>query len=181
MRLTLLAHLDTPSKAVSGLEVQAERQGALLLLRYRAGGDVGRILIPEPAAPDRTDGLWRHTCFEAFIQAAGGGYYEFNFAPSTEWAAYRFTGYRDGMAGLPLDAPEIEARANDGVFDVKVSLDLSGLPKLSAAASWTMALTAVIEEAGGTKSYWSLAHGPGKPDFHHSDGFTAKLPAASAS
>jgi hypothetical protein len=179
MRFQLHPHPDTPSRAVSGIEVEAQRQGALLLLRYRAGGDVGRILIPEPADPERTDELWRHTCFEAFLRAAGGGYYEFNFAPSSEWAAYRFSGHRQGMAGLPLDAPEIEARADDGVFDVKVSLDLSGLPKLSAAARWTMALTAIIEETDGTKSYWALAHPSGQPDFHHSDGFTAQLPAAS--
>ena len=32
----------------------------------------------------------------------GEGYYEFNFSPSGEWAAYRFSGYREGMADLPL-------------------------------------------------------------------------------
>src|SRR3546814_3736372 len=32
-----------------------------------------------------------------------------------------------------------------------------------------LALSAVIEELDGTKSYWALAHPPGKPDFHHPD------------
>jgi len=33
------------------------------------------------------DELWQHTCFEAFIgTSSGAGYYEFNFAPSTQWA-----------------------------------------------------------------------------------------------
>jgi hypothetical protein len=36
----------------------------------------------------------------------------------------------------------------------------------------------VIEETNGRKSYWALAHPPGKPDFHHSDCFALGLPAA---
>lgn len=38
------------------------------------------------------------------------------------------------------------------------------------------AITAVIEEADGTKSYWALAHPVEKPDFHHPDGFVLELP-----
>ena len=33
-----------------------------------------------------------------------------------------------------------------------------------------VSITAVIEEKGGRKSYWALAHPPGRPDFHHADG-----------
>ena len=39
-------------------------------------------------------------------------------------------------------------------------------------------LSAVIEEADGTKSYWALAHPPGKPDFHRAEGFALELPPA---
>ena len=49
----------------------------------------------------RTDGLWRHTCFEAFIAAAvRPEYWEYNLSPSGAWAAYHFTGYRAGMEPL---------------------------------------------------------------------------------
>ena len=37
-------------------------------------------------------------------------------------------------------------------------------------------LTAVIEEEGGHKSYWALAHASGPPDFHNRDCFIAHLP-----
>ena len=37
-------------------------------------------------------------------------------------------------------------------------------------------LAAVIEEEDGAKSYWALAHPPGKSDFHHTDCFVARLP-----
>jgi len=42
------------------------------------------------------------------------------------------------------------------------------LPELDAAR---VALASVIEAGDGTLSYWALRHPPGKPDFHHPDGF----------
>src|ERR671912_1155675 len=70
-----------------------------LALRYRVGGDLDAIELPPPGAPRRADGLWLHTCFELFLRApAEAGYVECNFAPSGEWALYRFSDYRAGMA-----------------------------------------------------------------------------------
>ena len=37
-------------------------------------------------------------------------------------------------------------------------------------------LSAVLEEKDGTKSYWALAHGGDKPDFHDPGCFVARLP-----
>ncbi len=54
---------------------------------------------------------------------------------------------------------------------------------VTAVVAWTdqaplhLALSAVIEEKEGTKSYWALKHPPGKPDFHHPDCFALTLPA----
>jgi hypothetical protein len=36
----------------------------------------------------------------------------------------------------------------------------------------------VIEETNGNKSYWALAHPPGKADFHHADCFALEFPKA---
>jgi hypothetical protein len=44
--------------------------------------------------------------------------------------------------------------------------------ELPRAEKWHLGLSAVIEEHNGRKSYWALAHRPGKPDFHHSDCFS---------
>lgn len=141
------------------------------MLTYRVAG--GPVVVPPAAAPLRAGGLWRTTCFELFVKPADGeGYFEFNFSPSTAWAAYRFDGYRTEMADLPLAPPRIEA-IEDGV---QVRLDLGGLP----GNGWLAGITAVIEETDGTKSYWALRHPPGKPDFHHPDCFALELPAASA-
>ena len=47
---------------------------------------------------------------------------------------------------------------------------------VDADRQWEMGLSAILEEKDGTKSYWALAHGREKPDFHSPDCFTAKLP-----
>jgi hypothetical protein len=172
-RFALVPHPDRPPDEVGGVAVEVVREEAVVRLRY-AIADASRVVWPAPLAPDRADELWRTTCFELFLRFDDHErYVEFNFSPSTQWAAYAFDGYREGMAELPCLPPRI-ARTGDGV---EVVLDLGGLPHGELA----MALTAVIEEQGGTKSYWSLAHPPGPPDFHHPACFVAWLPSPAGS
>ena len=40
-----------------------------------------------------------------------------------------------------------------------------------------LGLCAVIEEESGVLSYWALKHRPGRPDFHHPDGFVLEIEA----
>ena len=131
-------------------------------------------------AAARSDGLWQHTCFEAFVRGLSGTeYYEFNFAPSTQWAAYRFSGYRSGMCvAAEISAPLIEVRSSPDCFTLQASLELDRLSDLPRRASWRLGLSAVIEDTSGCKSYWALAHPPGKPDFHHADCFAHELSPA---
>lgn len=168
--MKLIPHPAFPPAAVEEIEVAAELRRGPASLAWKVRGALPHI--PSPAAPVRTDGLWRTTCFELFVRPEGGtGYFEFNFSPSHAWAAYRFDDYRAGMADLPLPVPMIEP-IEDGVH---VAVDLSALPP----GPWRAALTAVIEEQDGTKSYWALAHPPGKPDFHDPACFALELPAPS--
>ena len=178
MRQALNLHPDSPSAAVASVAVEIGRpQPYALLLRYIVTGRIGELRLPPVAAPARTDELWRHTCFEAFLRPlAAAAYYEFNFSPSSQWAAYRFSGYRDGMAPLnEMTAPRIEVHASGEGLEMTVALALDGLP---GDAPWRLGLSAVIEETSGAKSYWALAHPPGKPDFHHADCFALELPPA---
>src|SRR5258708_31011963 len=111
MRRALMIHPDSRCAAVTGIEadVVCPRSGEMALT-YRVTGLMSGVRLPAATRPERTDGLWRHTCFEAFV-GAGTGYLECNFAPSTQWAAYRFAGYRNGMtpaseiATRPIAAP----------------------------------------------------------------------------
>jgi hypothetical protein len=184
MRYALKLHPDFLCPAVSTIDADAERMSpGQLRLRYVLNGKLSDVRTPVPTSSTRADELWKHTCFEAFVGApSGDAYYEFNFAPSTQWAAYEFSGYRAGMkvAG-ELSAAAIAIASDDKRLELSVSLALDRLTKLPADGPWRLGLSAVIEETSGRKSYWALAHPPGKPDFHHSDCFVLTLPAASRS
>src|SRR5262245_15052360 len=124
-QLILNPHADCPASAVARIEVDVVRPRAdCLVLSYTATGRLGEIRVPELAVSERSDELWRHTCFEAFIRGASGPeYYEFNFAPSTRWAAYRFDGYRSGMAvATEIGAPSIVVHSDAGCCKLQVTL-----------------------------------------------------------
>lgn len=151
----------------------------VLKLEYVIVGPIAELALPGKEIPARRDALWQHTCFEAFIGVAGTpAYLEYNFAPSADWASYRFARYREGMAeALDLPQPDIFIERDGATrFTQTVIVDAS-LPRKEGWGS--LALSAVIETLDGAKSYWALAHPPGKPDFHHADCFAIELPAAS--
>ena len=181
MRRALRLHPDSRCIAATHIEVEVTRpRPGNLVLRYFVTGKMIDLRMPPVTAPTRTDELWRHTCFEAFVRALpGAAYYEFNFAPSMQWAAYRFSDYRSGMSVAgEISAPRVEAQSTGERYELQASLELDRLSSLPGDAVWRLGLSVVIEETSGRKSYWALAHPPGKADFHHSDCFAHELPAA---
>lgn len=172
MRLGLRLHPDSRCPAVAGIDVEVARPRAgMLVLRYLVTGRIEALRLPPVAASARADELWRRTCFEAFARPVGEeGYYELNFAPSTEWAAYRFSGYRTGMANAQDSvAPIVGVVVSAERFELQASFELPN------PGAWRLGLSAVIEHANDEKSYWALAHPSGKPDFHHADAFALEL------
>jgi hypothetical protein len=181
MRQALRLHPDSLCFAATRIEVEVARPRAgSVVFSYFVTGKIGDLRIPPITSATRAEELWQTTCFEAFIRAsANGGYYEFNFAPSTQWAAYRFSDYRSGMtAATEFGAPHIEVHSSTNLFILRAALTLDRLSGLPRDAVWSLGLSALIEETSGRKSYWALAHPPGKPDFHHSDCFAHKLSSA---
>jgi hypothetical protein len=174
--LQLVRHPDSVGAPAMRLEVEVAVGGhGHISFRYAATGEIDGLLLPHAAEPARADGLWKHTCFEAFIGAASdGAYYEFNFSPSTQWAAYRFSDYRTGMSNAELAAPTIEIRSDEASYVLEAKLDFGPLD-LPREAPWRLGLSAVIEQTDGRKSFWALAHPDGKPDFHHADCFAIRL------
>lgn len=146
-----------------------------LQLRWRIEGS-RTLLLPKPMGRRRLDGLWQTTCFELFLQPDGDeDYCEFNLSPSEAWNAYDFDRYREGMrereAGV-MPVLTMRPGSNFAIFDAAIPRSM--LPSRPCA----MALTAVIDEEGGTKSYWAIVHPPGDaPDFHHPACFAARLEA----
>jgi hypothetical protein len=164
----LIRHPASRCDAIDAASVEIDRP----VITFEVRGRIGELLIPPPTAPERTDGLWRHTCFEAFVRAEGEGYEEFNFSPSGQWAAYDFSGYRAGMAPLDIPPPLIETEVSEDRLVVRVTL------QQERRGRCRIGLAAVIEEKGGNISYWALNHPPGAPDFHHRDCFALDLPPA---
>ena len=170
---TLLPHPSTPCEFVRAVIVEVEpAAGAGLQLTYALTGDLQQLIVPDSRQPARADGLWRATCFEIFLRAAGSApYEEFNFAPSGEWAAYAFEGYRQGMKALEQpEAPRIVCRPDAQRLEVEVQFQSTLLAEHDLRA----ALSAVLKHKDGKLSYWALAHPQGKPDFHDAVGFVAE-------
>lgn len=134
-------------------------------------GGLQDLLLPAPVLPPQADGLWQHTCCEAFIATVDcPEYREFNFSPSGQWAAYRFKDYRlRDPAFVPDGIPDISFRRLDDGFQLDALLAPGLLP---AGDILQLALTVVAEAANGDKTYWALAHCALQPDFHLRQSFT---------
>ncbi len=172
----LVLHPATQGGAVSGIAVAIELAGAEMRLSYRLEGDIARLRLPESAEAMRADSLWQHTCFEAFLRPDGGDrYYEFNFAPSSAWAAYSFAARRGDRELPELATPAIASRRDAGTFEMMVRLPLDGLPELAQAAAIDAGISAVVEDARGLLTYWALAHASREPDFHDPTTFCLRI------
>lgn len=174
MQAALIPHPSTPCEFIASFDAFASvSHDRTLSIHYVAAGDIDQILLPASKPARRADWLWQHTCFEAF--AGGDGvraYYEFNFSPSTCWAAYGFEDYRTGMTELPLRiAPHIVCRRSTRALKLEVQVTL-GESIGRAHNDLRIGLAAVIEDKERRKSYWAPAHADAAPDFHRAEGFT---------
>ena len=174
--MSLSPHPAFPCDAVSSLVVDVVRGplGGFELI-YSLSGEIDRLKIAEPKPSARVDALWKHTCFEAFFSRPGETtYWEYNFSPSTQWAAYHFSDYRTGMK-VPEDvtAPTISVTRSAG--ELVQIVDHVNLP--GDCQDGHLGVSAVIEETDGRLSYWALSHPSEKPDFHHRGGFVLDLTA----
>ena len=172
--LTLACHPRTPSVAIRRIEVVVCREtSGILRLAFTLEGQLSGLRIPESRPSRRVNGLWRHTCCEAFVMAGKGpAYREFHFSPSGDWAVYAFRGYREGGAEeVELD-PGIEVQRSGKRLELCAGIRPELLP---SGRPLRLGLSVVVEDADGMLSYWALRHPPGKPDFHHTDAFALRM------
>ena len=181
-RVNLLRHGDSLTGSACAIDVALDwSEPPVLRLRYNIVGDMSRLRVPQLSSPGHRDGLWKHTCFEAFVKGPAEAYYEFNFSPSRQWAAYRFDAYRQAMAQLKLSSPlAVDVESLPDSFALDAVVDLKGLDQVDPGSQTRLGLAAVIEQGDGSLSYWALHHPPGKADFHHPDGFVLALAGYSA-
>jgi hypothetical protein len=177
-RAGLACNVNTPNPVVREIEATlAWSQDHALVVTYRLRADTRQLRVPDSAGSRRVNGLWQHTCFEAFVRVKDRpAYFEFNFSPSGEWAAYGFRAYRDGG---PLDdaigAPEISVRKLSDQLELAATIRLAQFLLVQPGMLLRFGLSAVVEASDGTLSYWALCHPAAKPDFHHPDSFALEL------
>ena len=173
----LICHPNHPAKQVESIEVRQEYlPSGKLWLRYHIEGVLDDISLPEPANGERMDDLWQTTCCELFLRVPGAeAYGEYNLSPSSRWAAYEFTAYREGMANMDVpEPPEISLDFSDGHLALETELLL---PERFANRALSVSFSVVAEETDGTKSFWAVTHPSGEPEFHHRDCFSVNLSA----
>ena len=178
MQLNLVPH-PTASPAKPEFKVWASIEHAASLaavattnIWFGVGAPAERFVIPQPTEAERANELWHSTCFEAFLRPLGDeSYREWNFAPSTRWAAYDFSAYRREMTEAEIDTPPY-VRMEDNFTWWALGASIA----VPADTNFELGLSAVLEEKDGTKSYWALAHPADKPDVHDPGCFVAHLP-----
>jgi hypothetical protein len=174
----LVSHPDAPCSVVDSIQCFLDwKRNGVLTVTYLLEGAVDQLRIPSYESTRQGDGLWKKTCFEAFVGATNDAeYYEFNFSPSGEWAVYGFRDYRDG-GPIEVDRfkPAISMRQESRTLELCAVVHLDHLPGLQLDVSLSVGLSAVIEDRDERLSYWALKHPPGKPDFHHPDSFVIEI------
>jgi len=176
----LVSHPTTPCQALVFIEVVVAYDHPQLKLQFNLSGRINDLILPGPEEPVRTVGLWEETCCEAFLKPAdGNAYYEFNLSPSSQWAVFDFTGYRENFRQLDVGrAPVIDCETTADSLILDAVIDLSMLPPGVHAQDWALGLSCVVKTEDGATSYWAFAHPPEKPDFHDSNCFALTLEAA---
>ena len=165
--IALQCHSASSAGEVTSIEVRHHRIASLLTLHYRITGDISSLRIPPAQVATRCDELWRHTCMEVFFAPCGSAAYcEYNFSPSSYWAAYQFSGYREGMGPLSCKSPVIEVSNESRQLLLSATVNL---PVVFATSSLQTGWCAVIEDCEGACSYWALQHDTVHPDFHRSE------------
>jgi hypothetical protein len=147
-----------------------------LELQYVISGDaLKNIIWPQHKSPSQPcDNLWQHTCFECFLaNAAATGYFEFNFSPSGDWAAYRFDKYRSAMTHAEIAAQAIQIQFSHQTTQALMQVNVTTPQSWNLHNPLDVAICAVIES--DATHYYALSHTADKPDFHQRDSFVLRL------
>ena len=171
--VSLACHPDTPCEDIRAIDVVVRRTRAELQLIFHLDGRLSRIRLPPVGAPE----LWRHTCVELFVGIDGRlAYHEFNFSPSGEWRAFGFHSYRDALRSQSqVRSPLVTVNGTKDTIGLNARIALADLSEVHPFSPLRIGLASVIELSDGSFCYWALRHRPGKPDFHHADGFALRL------
>lgn len=154
----------------SNIELKADleiRSAERLDLVFKWKDPQGKIIFSVEPANGRHMGLWQQTCFEVFIQPAGGKkYFEINLTRQRAWNVFEFADYRSPQPPQELMGAELQdfKLSNN---ELRASFRLPGTDFKKIKVSFCSVV--VLRDAGVT--YWSVKHADTKPNFHHFESF----------
>ncbi len=155
---------------------RVNRKDQMLSIEYQLFGDLNAISIaPLANVPSRQFQLWEATCFEFFIGIPGDrNYWEFNLAPSGDWAVFALDDYRQGLRDeLAFTSLPFQVDRYPNYITLSLEFDLSEL--ILAEQDLELSVTTVVKSSQGELSYWAIAHSDKEADFHLRDSFLIKL------
>lgn len=181
-RIALARHPDSGARGVAAAAASLRRvTPSRLRLRYWLSADPASVVWPEVASTVlRLDNLWRSTCCELFVRAAGAARYrEWNFSPAGHWQAYDFNARRADRRpadvtlpaidlGLPHPRPASTTAAPLTEWTLTAEVDVP-------AAALEVGATMVVADRHGRLDYWAMAHAAGAPDFHDPDSWRGRV------
>lgn len=149
-----------------------QTSGEHLLIEFEISGALDHVAWPASLDQDpRRDGLWQHTCLEAFYSAStdkAAPYTEINCSPNGCWNAYSFSSYRTGMTPSSITTVRLKQRECHS-DSARFQIEITSTAPLNIQS---LGLAAVIEFANGEKSYWALHHPEAQADFHNKAGWS---------
>lgn len=145
-----------------------------LELRYSLKYNKDDLVLPASAESiQRRDGLWEHTCFEAFVSQPGQtGYWEINLSPNGNWNFYRLSGYRENLQPeTAIENLPIMVQSTKSGIELSCTVSLKSL--LDPEKPLEISLTTVLEHPTKGCSFWAWKHSGEDADFHLRDSFTS--------
>ena len=160
----LVRHPASTGCAIESAQVVVERGVEGWDLRYELRGDIAALELPVARLDPLR--LWEHTCFELFAREPGATrYVEWNFSPTLQQSRFVFSRYRERVEVSDTGAATMVFERGARLLTLRVSAPLA------LSSSTRIGLCVVVRERSGATSYWALAHGGERPDFHAPEAF----------
>ena len=168
MNYKLYQHPADKRRAELEFSFGLEPKRSSLFLNYQIKGELSELILPEPGSKvERRDGLWQHSCFEAFFRFADSAkYLELNLSPFSAYNAYLFEAYRSQMQEYNIRPPLLSANREKDSYGFSAKLEAFDISFFSHFSA-----TAILEFKSGELSHWATKHAASKPDFHLSESF----------
>ncbi|MBT7610521.1 MAG: hypothetical protein HN576_12250 [Bacteriovoracaceae bacterium] len=157
---------------------KCENSTSSLNVEYLLKGNIESIdLSKENTTRKRVIGLWKKTCFELFIKNKNtDDYFEFNFAPNTDWNLFHFLDIRSELKEFKTTTcPLVKVKQSNVEFQMQIIIPKQIFPdKFISNGEMMYSPTSIIHKSSHIYHFASI-HPDNKLDFHRYQSFDQSL------